>query len=321
LILTVTLNTAIDRTIAVPNFRPGFRHRAVESRTVAGGKGVNVARALKLLGRPVIATGLVGGATGDAILERLGQEGILSDFTRIGGESRTNLAVIDPTSNVQTELNERGPTVTEEEADEFVQKLLYLAQGATMCVLAGSAPPGLDGEVYARLVSELGRAGVLCVLDTDGELMRSALKVEPAVVAPNAGEAEEAVGHEFNDPDDVAMGLTGLIEMGAGEAIITREAGCAAIAGEGASRRQYEVSIDTLEPLSTVGSGDCFLAGYVAARYEGGSPRDCLAYGVACGAESTQHLGAGTLDVREAERLLGRVDVRELDVRAGVSLG
>jgi 1-phosphofructokinase/tagatose 6-phosphate kinase len=281
---------------------------------------VNVARALKLLGRPVIATGMVGGATGDAILERLGHEGILSDFTRIAGESRTNLAVIDPTSSVQTELNERGPTVSEEEADQFVEKLLYLAQGATICVLAGSAPPGLDGDMYARLVSELGRAGVTCVLDTDGELMRSALKVEPAVVAPNVGEAEEAVGHEFNDPDDLAMGLSGLIEMGAGEAIITREAGCAAIAGDGSARRQYEVSIDTLEPLSTVGSGDCFLAGYVAARYEGGSPRECLAYGVACGAESTQHLGAGTLDVREAERLLGRVEVRELDV-AGVSLG
>jgi 1-phosphofructokinase/tagatose 6-phosphate kinase len=98
LILTVTLNTAIDRTIAVPNFRPGHRHRAVETRTVAGGKGVNIARALKLLGRPVIATGFVGGATGDGIVERLTQEGILNDFTRIAGESRTNLAVIDPTS-------------------------------------------------------------------------------------------------------------------------------------------------------------------------------------------------------------------------------
>ncbi len=153
MILTVTLNAAIDRTVAVPNFRLGQRHRAVESRTVAGGKGVNVARALKLLGRPVIATGLVGGSTGTRIVERLGEESILNDFTRINGESRTNLAVVDPTTGEQTEINERGPQVSEEEVDRFVEKLLYLAQGATMCVLAGSTPPGCDSDVYARLIT------------------------------------------------------------------------------------------------------------------------------------------------------------------------
>ena len=141
-ILTVTLNAAIDRTVAVPNFRLGQRHRAVEARTVAGGKGVNVARALKLLGRPVIATGLAGGATGTRILEQLAEESILNEFTRIAGESRTNLAVVDPTSGEQTEINERGPEVSAEEVDRFVEKLLYLAQGASICVLAGQRPAG-----------------------------------------------------------------------------------------------------------------------------------------------------------------------------------
>src|SRR5436190_1395365 len=207
MILTVTLNAAIDRTVAVPNFRLGRRHRAVEARTVAGGKGVNVARALKLLGRPVIATGLAGGATGARILELLAEEAILNDLTRIAGESRTNLAVIDPTSGEQTEINERGPEVTPAEVDSFIEKLLYLAQGATICVLAGSVPPGIDVGVYARLVAELRRLGVLCVLDTDGELMRAALQSEPAVVAPNVPEAEEAVGHEFNEPEDLTLGV------------------------------------------------------------------------------------------------------------------
>jgi 1-phosphofructokinase family hexose kinase len=319
LILTVTLNAAIDRTVAVPNFRLGRRHRAVESRTVAGGKGVNVARALKLLGRPVIATGLAGGPAGNRILEHLVEESILNDFTRIEGESRTNLAVIDPTSGEQTEINERGPEVTTEEVDRFVEKLLYLAQGATLCVLAGSVPPGVDPGIYSRLIAELRRLGVLAVLDTEGEPMRAGLRAEPAVVAPNADEAEEAVGHEFNDPDDLSLGLTGLVEMGAGEAIITREAGCVAIVGEGPERRRYDVKIEALEPVSTVGSGDAFLAGYVAARYEGASSRDCLAYGVACGAESTQHFGAGTVNRREVERLLPRVEVREVEAPAGVS--
>jgi 1-phosphofructokinase family hexose kinase len=319
MILTVTLNAAIDRTVAVPSFRQGNRHRAVEASTVAGGKGVNVARALKLLDRPVIANGLAGGPTGARLMERLAEESILTDFTWIAGESRTNLAVIDPTSGEQTEINERGPDVRPEEIDRFVEKLLYLAQGASLCVLAGSVPPGVDPAIYARLIGELRRLGVLAILDTDGEPMRLGLRAEPAVVAPNAGEAEEAVGHEFNDADDFALGLAGLLEMGAGEAVITREAGCVAIVGNGHDRRRYEIEIAPLEPISGVGSGDCFLAGYVAARYEGGSARECLAYGVACGAESTQHFGAGSLDANEVGRLLPRVQVRELDIPASVS--
>jgi 1-phosphofructokinase family hexose kinase len=319
LILTVTLNAAIDRTVAVPNFQLGHRHRAVEQSTVAGGKGVNVGRALRLLGRPVIATGLAGGPTGTRIVEQLTEEGVLNDFTRIAEESRTNLAVIDPTSGEQTEINERGPEVSAEEVDRFVDKLLYLAQGADFCVIAGSVPPGIDPDIYGRLVTELHRLEVPVLLDTDGEPMRAGLRAGPAVVAPNAAEAEEAVGHEFNDADDLVLGLRELIEMGAGEAIITREAGCVAIVGEASERRRYEVEIEPLEPIAAIGSGDAFLAGYVAARYGGASSRDCLAYGVACGAESTQHFGAGALDRGEVERLLSRVEVRELDVPAGVA--
>ncbi len=319
MILTVTLNAAIDRTVAVPNFHLGHRHRAVEARTMAGGKGVNIARALSLLGRPVIATGLAGGATGTRLLDELREESVLTAFTRIAGESRTNLAVIDPTTGEQTEINERGPEVSEEEIERFTERLLYLAQGAEVCVLAGSVPPGAPEDAYASLVSQLRARDVLTVLDCDGEQMRAGLRAEPAVVAPNVIEAEEAVGHEFNDIDDFTLGLSGLLEMGAGEAIITSETGCVATVGKGAERRRYEVRIEQLDPVTTVGSGDCFLAGYVAARYEGASARDCLAFGVACGAESTQHFGAGTLDRREVERLLPSVEISELGAPAEVA--
>lgn len=131
MILTVTLNAAIDRTMAVPNFRQGNRHRSVESRTVAGGKGINVARALARLGRPVLATGLAGGPTGQRLIEELGEEAILHDLTSIDEESRINLAVIDPTSGEQTEINERGPEVSPEEIDTFLDRLDYLARGAS----------------------------------------------------------------------------------------------------------------------------------------------------------------------------------------------
>ncbi len=112
MIITVTLNAAIDKSLSVPNFRLGRRHRTVEQRTMAGGKGVNIARTLKALGQPVIATGFAGGATGTHIVEQLTEESILNDFVRIREESRTNTSVLDPTTGEQTEINERGPAVS-----------------------------------------------------------------------------------------------------------------------------------------------------------------------------------------------------------------
>jgi 1-phosphofructokinase/tagatose 6-phosphate kinase len=317
-ILTVTLNAAIDRTVAVPSFRQGHRHRAVEASTVAGGKGVNVARALKLLDRPVIATGLAGGPTGARLMERMGEESILTDFTWIGGESRTNLAVIDPTTGEQTEINERGPDVSSEELERFLEKLLYLARGARICVIAGSIPPSVPASFLGRVVADLKGLDVETILDADGEPLTAALRAGPAAVTPNASEAEGAVGYEFNDRDDLLSGLQELVELGAGEAIITKGEGCFASLLEDSKRRAFEVIAPTQEPVAAVGSGDAFLAGFAAARFDSRPPQECLRFAVACGAESTQHFGAGTIDPEEVERLLSRVEVTELDLAAAV---
>jgi 1-phosphofructokinase family hexose kinase len=318
MILTVTLNAAIDRTVAVPSFRQGHRHRAVEASTVAGGKGINVARALKLLGRPVIATGLAGGPTGARLMESLAEESILTDFTWIAGESRTNLAVIDPTTGEQTEINERGPDVSNEELERFMEKLLYLAHGARICVIAGSLPPSVPASFAARMVTDLKALGVETILDTEGEPLVAGLRAEPAAVTPNASEAEGAVGHEFNDRQDLLAAPGSLIELGASDAVITRSQGCVASLLDGEERRLYEVTAPSLEPVATVGSGDAFLAGFVASRFDGESAEDCLRRAVACGAESTQHFGAGTIDPTEVERLAPRVEVNALDAPAAV---
>ena len=202
MIITVTLNAAIDKTLAVPNFRLGRRHRAVEQTSMAGGKGVNVARALKALGQPVIATGFAGGPTGTRIIEQLTEEHILNDFVRIREESRMSTAVVDPTTSEQTEINERGPKVEPGELELFVDKLLYLAKGAAVCVFAGSLPRGVEPDLYARLVRDVRKLGVTTVIDSEGEPMRLATRAAPSVVSPNETEAEELVGHEFADEDD-----------------------------------------------------------------------------------------------------------------------
>ena len=323
MIITVTLNTAIDKTLSVPNFRLGRRHRTVEQTTMPGGKGVNVARVLKTLGAPVIATGLTGGATGTRIVDQLTQLSVLSDFVRIREESRTNTAVIDPTTGEQTEINERGPKVSEQEAELFVDKLLYLAKGASMCVFAGSLPREVDIDVYARLIRELRRLGVTTVVDTDGDPLRRAVRAEPSVVSPNVLEAEELVGHEFNDDEDRVIAVREMVGLGAREAIMTMPDGCFAqmIPDEpGADPDLYRVVVPAgaVESRASVGSGDAFLAGFVAARYARKPTAECLAFGVACGAESTQHLGAGLVDPDRVQRLLDEIEVQRPELPAEV---
>ncbi|MDQ5808175.1 MAG: 1-phosphofructokinase family hexose kinase [Actinomycetota bacterium] len=319
MIITVTLNAAIDKTLSVPNFRLGRRHRTVEQTTMAGGKGVNVARALMALGQPVIATGLQGGPTGTRIVEQLTQESILNDFVRIGEESRTNTAVIDPTSGEQTEINERGPAVTAKELELFREKLVYLARGAAIVVLAGSLPRGVEADAYAELIRELKRVDVDVIVDTEGEPLRHAVRAEPTVISPNVIEAEELVGHEFNDEQDMISAVREMGTLGTKQAVMTTPDGCFAClpAADGAPTL-LRARIEPREPVATVGSGDAFLAGFVAARYTGRPPEEWLRFGVACGAESTQRLGAGRVERREVERLVAEVEVVRVEEPAGV---
>jgi len=315
MIVTVTLNAAMDRTMAVPNFRRGQRHRATEQTSMAGGKGVNVARALKALGQPVIATGVAGGHTGTRIIEHLTEEAILNDFVRIREESRTSTAVVDPTNGEQTEINEKGPSVSESELELFVDKLLYLAKGAAVCVFSGSLPRGVPDGLYAQLIADINRLGVLTVLDSEGEALRLGTRAEPGVVSPNEPEAEELVGHEFSDDEDRSLAMHEIVELGAADALMTLPTGCLALLRvPGQERVLYSAQIDpgVVETRSTVGSGDAFLAGDVSARYGGSPPEDCLRFAVACGAESTQHFGAGVLEPREVGRLLSDVEVGTL---------
>jgi 1-phosphofructokinase/tagatose 6-phosphate kinase len=319
MIITVTLNAALDKTLEVPNFTPGRRHRSVDQTTMPGGKGVNIARAIKRLGQPVIATGLAGGSTGTRIIDALTDESILNAFVRIREESRTNTAVLDPTTGVHTEVNERGPEVSAQELELFRGKLLYLAQGASMCVFAGSLPRGVEPDIYGELIREVHKLGVTTVLDTDGEPLRLGVRAEPDIVSPNELEAEELVGHEFNDDDDRAESVVEITRLGAREAVMTVADGCYARVLEDGSPELLRLQIEELEARSTIGAGDAFLAGYVSARYTGRPPVDALRFAVACGAESTQHFGAGMVDPSRAERLLSEVQAERLELRAEIS--
>jgi 1-phosphofructokinase family hexose kinase len=318
MIITVTLNAAIDKSLSVPSFRLGRRHRTTERRALAGGKGVNVARMLKTLGQPVIATGFAGGPTGTQILAQLAEESILHDFVRIREESRTNTSVLDPTTGEQTEINEQGPAVDAAELEQFREKLVYLARGAAIVVFAGSLPRGVEPDLYAQLVREVRKLDVITVVDTDGDPLRHAVRAEPDLVSPNVVEAEELVGHEFHDDSDRADAVHEIVTLGARSAVMTTSDGCWAQVLVDSQPRLYRVTVPPVESVAAVGSGDAFLAGYISQRYAGAAAPECLRFGVACGAESTGRMGAGLIDVRAVERLLGQVDARELELPAAV---
>jgi 1-phosphofructokinase family hexose kinase len=314
MIVTVTMNAALDRTLTVPNFRSGYRHRASGGLTLAGGKGINVARALKRLDVPVVATGLAGGRTGTRIVEELTDEAILNDFVRIGDESRTSTAVVDPTANSFTEINEWGPHVGPGELEMLLEKLHYLARGADMVVFAGSLPRGVDEAFYAEAIRELNRQHVRAVLDADGEPLRFGVEAEPYLVSPNQREAESIIGQEFEADEDFGLALDDLSELGARNVIITHDGGCFALLREerGRARRFHAVAPQT-EAISAVGAGDVLLAAYLAARLEGSSFEDSLRKAVAAASASTLELGAGRFEPREAGRLHAAVHVAEVE--------
>jgi 1-phosphofructokinase/tagatose 6-phosphate kinase len=312
MIVTVTLNAAVDRTLTVPNFQPGHRHRASGSLTSAGGKGVNVARALKNLEAPVIATGFAGGRAGDRIIEELAAEAILNDFVRIADESRTSTAVVDPTAGRLSEIYEWGPRIRPEELDVLLDKLRYLSRVASFVVFSGSLPRDVADDFYAEAIRDLNRRGVHCVLDCEGEPLRIGVEAEPFVVSPNQREAESLVGQEFSEEEDFVMALDVIADIGARNVLITEETSCFALFREDRQVRRFRASVARMDPIASVGAGDVLLAGFLATRFNGGSLDEALRIGVGAAASSVLELGAGRFDPREASRLAASVELEEL---------
>jgi 1-phosphofructokinase family hexose kinase len=265
---------------------------------------------LKQLDVPVVATGLAGGQTGTRIVEELTGEAILNDFVRIGDESRTSTAVVDPTASSYTEINEWGPHVEPEELDMLREKLRYLASAADTVVFAGSLPRGVEDEFYGELIRELNRRGVATVLDAEGESLRIGTAAEPSLVSPNQREAESLVGQEFHEEQDYIQALDDIAELGARNVLITQETGCFALLREDRDVKRLRAEAPRIEPVSSV---DVLLAAFLAARAADRPIDEALRSAVGAGAAATLEVGAGRFDAREAGRLTGGVEVTELE--------
>ncbi|MER5600404.1 1-phosphofructokinase family hexose kinase [Streptomyces sp. NPDC002265] len=198
MILTVTLNTALDITYRVRSLRPHTSHRVSEVLERPGGKGLNVARVLAALGHPVTATGFVGGATGQVVRERLADTaGVRDALVPVSGPTRRTVAVVDQHSGDTTQLNEPGPLIAPGEWAAFQDTYAELLRDADAVALCGSLPPGVPVGAYALLVRTARAAGVPVLLDTSGEPLRRGVAARPDIVKPNAAELAELTGsHE-----------------------------------------------------------------------------------------------------------------------------
>lgn len=257
MIITVTMNPAIDKTVEIEQLVPNGLNRIQKVEYDAGGKGINVSKTIHELGGESLAMGFLGGNAGKTIENVLTSWNIQHDFIWVDGETRTNTKVFEKSGGV-TELNEPGPVIREEQVEELIQKICSHTDKDTLVVLAGSIPAGVDKKIYATITERVHEKGGSVLMDADGELFRNALKASPDIIKPNQVELEEYIGADYKlsmeELKDLAEKFqeTGIrtvaISMGKAGAMIVRDkfaARCPAV---------------SVKAHSTVGAGDAMVA-------------------------------------------------------------
>ena len=309
MIITVTLNPAIDKTLEMDKLVSGGLNRIRNVHSDAGGKGINVSKTIRELGGESIATGFLGGESGKIISSALNKSGISNDFIWVGSETRTNTKVVEDDGTV-TELNEPGPVIVEEEIEHLLCKLSEWAGENTLVVLSGSAPRGIDTYIYARIIRLVHERGAKVLLDADGGLFSKALSSRPDMMKPNRMELEQFAqyGHhasmeeflrssrEFRD----AGTETVLVSMGAEGALFVRGA--------------YEAFAPALpvQICSTVGAGDAMAAALAFAweKKLGSEETFRLCMAVSAGAVTTA--GTKPPDRGTVDRLMEKVSISRI---------
>jgi 1-phosphofructokinase len=287
-IKTVTLNPALDKTLVIERFAADKVNRALASRVDAGGKGINVSKALAILGAKSLAFGIAAGDTGDYILGYLAERGIETRFARGSGRTRTNLKIVDPVGKTHTDINEAGPRVDAATLAELEDSLFADASPEDIYVFSGSAPEGCPPDIYARWIQSAGRAGARSVLDADGELLARGARAEPELMKPNERELERLAGRSL--PDDASR-VAAVRELLGGKSIVAVSLGA-----EGAlfvdSRRAIRAAGICVEAASTVGAGDTMLAALVLCMERGLGLEEMVGPAVAAGAAAVEAGGS-----------------------------
>lgn len=257
MVVTVTMNPAIDKTVEIEALVSGGLNRISKVEYDAGGKGINVSKTIRELGGESIATGFLGGNTGKIIENVLDEKEIQHDFIWVEGETRTNTKVIEKNGEV-TELNEPGPEISEKQIEEFLNKLETLAKEDTLFVLSGSIPKGVDKDIYARITRLAHEKGSRVLMDADGELFTRALEAGPDIIKPNRVELEEYAELDYRASQEELFQLAeGLKEKGIDTVAVSMgKSGALFVMG----KKKVSCPALSIKAHSTVGAGDAMVA-------------------------------------------------------------
>ncbi len=280
MIVTLTPNPSIDRAVVIDALRRGEVHRATDSRVDPGGKGVNVSRALAAQDAATLAVLPVGGPEGHLLEELLDAAGVPRRSVPVTGTVRMNISVLEP-DGTTTKLNEPGPELAAAEVEALLLETSHAADGAAWVVGCGSLPPGAPDDLYARLVRRGRERGARVAVDSSGAPMAHAVAARPHLVKPNHEELAELVGHALPTLGDVRAAALDLVADGI-------EVVAVSLGGDGAllvtADEQVHAAATITHPLSTVGAGDCMLAGLLHGLSSGLTAADALAAAVTWGA-------------------------------------
>ena len=297
MIITVTLNPSLDRTIELDHLAQGSVQRVTAARLDPGGKGVNVARALLANGVPTRAVLPVGGVEGAQLVSLLEHEGVDVAVVPVLGHTRSNITIAEADGTV-TKLNEPGASLCAQDLEALAREVLAAASPDSWVVLCGSLPPGLRAEAYAALTRRFVTAGMHVVVDTSGPAFRAAVAVRPELVKPNAEELAEAVGRPLGSQAEVIAAARELQDRGAQTVLVSLGAVGAILVDEAVMVGTSPVE----DPRSTVGAGDAFLAGFLAGRYHGASRREAFGEALAWGAAAVRLPGTQMPDPADIDR-------------------
>jgi tagatose 6-phosphate kinase len=304
--LCVNPNAAIDKTVIVSPFRLNEIHRPQRVIAIPGGKGCNVARALKRLGDSPVVSGWVGGFAGLFIEAGLHGEGISTDFVHTDFESRTCLSILDPQNNTLTEIYEKGDPIPPEKIEEFKAHFRSTVGNYAAVTFSGSLPPGVPADFYAEIIEIAHAAGVPAILDSSGEALMQGAARKPLFIKPNKKEFADLAGKELKTLTDFVRAAVEIsacyqtwivLSLGADGAL-------AVFNKEVLHVRPPQITIK-----SAVGSGDCMLAGVTYGLTHSFSFEDAVKYGVAAGTANALTLGAGVFSLDDFDQVLSGITV------------
>jgi 1-phosphofructokinase len=289
MIVTLTPNPSVDRTVSITDLQRGEVHRATASRIDPGGKGVNISRALTAHKALTLAVLPAGGPQGHLLAELLEEAGIAIAVVPIAGSTRANVALVEP-DGTTTKINEPGPLLSGSELEALLAGAAStLAEQPSWLVGSGSLPPGVDDDLYAGLVRRCRIAGVNVAVDASGPALRRAVDAGPDLIKPNLEELEELVGRPLNTLGDVLLAGSDLVAHGVGTVVVSLGGrGALLVSPTAVAHAVAPVS----SPLSTVGAGDALLAGYLYATGSGSTPLEALCTGVTWGAAAVSLPGS-----------------------------